>query len=326
MRIERYDDSRRSLWDAFVETSINGTLAHSRHFLSYHPADRFNDHSLLIWDDRTRLAAVIPAAEVNANGQRIMHSHPGATYGGFVVDERSNMERSRAIVAAVTDYAGSVGFNGIRMRTPERIFHRCCCEELDVAQFQAGFTVEGRELSCAVNCYRQSPETLLAQYKVNTRNAIHKSRRAGVTAERSSAIADFWSILAQNLLASHKVRPTHSLDELLRLQQLLGERMVFVGGFWRGTLISGCVLFVMNDRATHTMYMAQNYDHQQLRSLNLVMHTAINLCASRGSHYVNFGISSVPGTLGVQMNYGLEAFKRSFAGEGVLRDLWYKPL
>ena len=46
--IYRYTDSDQSLWDDFVPNANNGTLFHLRSFLSYHPCDRFVDHSLLV--------------------------------------------------------------------------------------------------------------------------------------------------------------------------------------------------------------------------------------------------------------------------------------
>lgn len=327
MRIERYNEARHQRWEDFIASSLNGTIMHTRTFLSYHPNGRFIDHSLLIWDERSKLAAVLPAAEIEHGGQRVLQSHPGATYGGLVLERDSNLERNQAIVSAVVDYAAASCFSAIRMRTSERVYLQRHCEEIDAAYFRAGFVLEGRELSCAVHCSGRSAEQLLAAYKVNARNAIHKSRREGVSARRTDAFADFWAILETNLHGSHGVRPTHTLEEILRLRALLGpDRLFLVGGFHQDTLISGSVVFVMNSRAAHTMYMAQNYAHQQLRSLNLVLHTVLSDCADRGLHYVNFGISSVPGTLGREMNYGLDAFKRSFQGEGVLRDLWYKSL
>jgi hypothetical protein len=326
MNVERFDDVEGGIWDGFVSDSLNGTLSHTRRFLAYHPPERFIDHSLIVRDDQGRIAALFPAAEVADGERKILHSHPGATYGGFVIDARSHIERNRAIVEAVCKYASEMGFHAIRLRSSEPVFHRRFCEELDAALFQARFSLEGRELSCAVNCHGRTADELLAGYRLNARNAIHKAQRSGVTAAPCDDFAAFWSILEKNLRTSHDVRPTHTLDELLRLRDLIGEQIVLIGGYWQAKLISGVVLFIMNQQAMHTMYMAQDYEYQQLRSLNLAVHAALIYCAEQGSHYLNFGISSIPGTLGMEMNRGLDAFKRSYGGEGVLRELWYKSL
>ena len=45
--IRRFIHSDEKVWDAFVASSNNGTLFHTRKFLSYHPKDRFLDHSLV---------------------------------------------------------------------------------------------------------------------------------------------------------------------------------------------------------------------------------------------------------------------------------------
>ena len=61
-KIYRYTDSDQSLWDDFVPQANNGTLFHLQSFLSYHPYDRFLDHSLLV-NKKDKLFSVFPAAE-----------------------------------------------------------------------------------------------------------------------------------------------------------------------------------------------------------------------------------------------------------------------
>src|SRR5690349_11144509 len=84
--VRRFEDVDADAWDRFVDESANGTFMHTRRFLSYHPPQRFHDHSLLFLDESQKLRAVFTAAEVLDKGRRILKSHPGATYGGLVVD------------------------------------------------------------------------------------------------------------------------------------------------------------------------------------------------------------------------------------------------
>ena len=63
-RIESYEKKYEQLWDDFVlNKSINGTFLQSRSFLNYHPEDRFEDCSLLIFNQKDNLAAVIPGCK-----------------------------------------------------------------------------------------------------------------------------------------------------------------------------------------------------------------------------------------------------------------------
>ena len=44
----QYSDEYEERWDRFVlDKSINGTILQTRRFLNYHPADRFDDNSLM---------------------------------------------------------------------------------------------------------------------------------------------------------------------------------------------------------------------------------------------------------------------------------------
>lgn len=52
MDVKEFETADTDIWDSFVERSFNGTLMHQRRLLNYHPADRFQDRSVLIRDDK----------------------------------------------------------------------------------------------------------------------------------------------------------------------------------------------------------------------------------------------------------------------------------
>ena len=81
--IRKYNISDLKSWDEFVNYSNNGTLFHLRSFLSYHIDRKFNDHSL-IFEKKGNIVAVFPAAIEATENKKILFSHPGASYGGFV--------------------------------------------------------------------------------------------------------------------------------------------------------------------------------------------------------------------------------------------------
>lgn len=313
-------------WDAFVDRSLNGTFMHSRRFLSYHPAEKFRDHSLLFHDPAGNLIAVFPAAEVDLDGKRCLRSHPGASYGGIVFGQGASAVVVRAVVDSLVLHAAEHGFQAIWMRQTERVFHQKHFEEVDAALFQAGFLLNGRELSSAAptaGCRVDEPP---AAFKQKARNAIHKALRSGISARLSDDFAAYWKILESNLRQQHGVKPTHSLEEILRLRELFPGRVELMGGFHQRELVAGTVIFFMNQAAAHTMYMAQNYDFQELRPLNLVIANGLAECARRGIPWLNYGISSIPGSGGHVLNAGLYEFKRSCGGQGVVRDIFQKNL
>ena len=63
MEVKEYDKQYKEQWEQFVPTSNNGTIFHTRKFLSYHPPERFKDNSLLFFD-KEKFIAVFTAADV----------------------------------------------------------------------------------------------------------------------------------------------------------------------------------------------------------------------------------------------------------------------
>lgn len=84
LEIKKYITEQLDLWEKIVKNANNGTLFHTRKFLSYHPPGRFIDHSLIIYK-KDKPYILFPAAEREINGKRFLVSHPGTSYGSFVV-------------------------------------------------------------------------------------------------------------------------------------------------------------------------------------------------------------------------------------------------
>ena len=81
--IKKYESSDLKNWDNFVENdSINGTIYHTRVFLSYHK-DRFIDSSIMIYHKKN-LIAVFPCCKCSDG----YYSHRGSTQGGIVIKEK----------------------------------------------------------------------------------------------------------------------------------------------------------------------------------------------------------------------------------------------
>ena len=58
--VKPYDIQYETLWDDFVENkSVNGTFLHTRRFFNYHPKNRFKDYSLIIFNEKHNISAVI---------------------------------------------------------------------------------------------------------------------------------------------------------------------------------------------------------------------------------------------------------------------------
>jgi len=112
-----YDDKKHLFWDDFVKTANNGTLFHERHFLNYHPKERFKDHSL-IFMEKSKPIALFPAVDHTEEGIRYLYSHRGSSFGGIVQPVAQSVEKNVKIVKALHAYAKREGFQRIMMTLP----------------------------------------------------------------------------------------------------------------------------------------------------------------------------------------------------------------
>src|SRR5918998_3181625 len=83
LQVVKYDAGRKREWDDFVARAKNGVFLFQRDYMEYH-ADRFTDASLLVFDEASRLVALLPASLRDD----VLSSHGGLTFGGFITDER----------------------------------------------------------------------------------------------------------------------------------------------------------------------------------------------------------------------------------------------
>ena len=137
--IYRYTDSDQSLWDDFVPNANNGTLFHLRSFLSYHPCDRFVDHSLLVYK-KGKIFSVFPAAEQEIDGKRYLVSHPGSSVGSFVVNENLSIADSIDLVKSLISYSKKSKFDGIRITMPPNLYQRRLSNYMDFSFMKNNFS------------------------------------------------------------------------------------------------------------------------------------------------------------------------------------------
>ena len=82
MIVRQYEQSDRESWNEFIESSKNGTFLFDRNYMDYH-SNRFKDNSLMIYDSKEKLVAVLPANK----RENILLSHGGLTYGGLITND-----------------------------------------------------------------------------------------------------------------------------------------------------------------------------------------------------------------------------------------------
>ncbi len=312
--IHRYTTSDESRWERFVADSNNGTLFHTRKFLSYHPPQRFQDHSLL-FEKKGKLLALFPAAERVVDQRKILWSHPGSSYGSLVVPEHLSFQDALGLAESLTRYGKTHGFSAIRLTLPPTIYNRRLSNYVDYALLHQGFTYANREVS-SILFLESSVEENLVKFKPSHRRAVRKAEKSGVIVRETDDFATFYAILKNNLRIRHGVEPTHTLDELLRLKALFPQDIRLFGAFLNDHMIAGVVNFICNRDVVLAFYISHNEDFTDVRPVNLLFYSIFDWAIRENFRVFDFGIFTVH----EEPNMGLARFKENFGASGMFRD------
>ncbi len=320
LMIEQFSGKRETQWDAFIASSRNGTLFHTRKFLSYHPADRFTDASLLFLDGE-KVVGLLPAARKTDGQEEALVSHPGASYGGLVLPLGAPMGLTGEMLTVLTEHARSEGYNKISfLRLPPTSLQREWSEDQLYWTFQQGWSMTRCEMDGAVNLVGIDKESVLQSLTGKCRNMVRQAERAKITVTLSDDFATYWSLLENVLKARHAAHPTHSLPEILKLRTLFPDGVRLLAAFMGGKMVGGTVLITINDRALYTLYMAQDYGAQQHHPMHAVLVEAMQLSIREKRTALHLGVSTEDG--GKKVNEGLFFFKESFGCRPVRRESW----
>ena len=320
LKIESFTGERESAWDDFVADSRNGTLFHTRRFLSYHPADRFQDASLLFLDGE-KIAGVLPAAKKIEDGLSTLVSHPGASYGGLVLPLGSPMNTTGEMLALLKEHARAEGYGRISLlRLPPVSLHREWSEDQQYWLYQQGWRMTRCEMDGAVDLRCLREEQVPASLTGKCRNMVRQAERGGVVVGLSDDFPAFWVLLGEVLSQRHGAKPTHTQREIQSLKSLLPGQVRLLAAKRGGALVGGIILVTIHDRALYTLYMAQDYASQQYHPMHLLLRDALCLAIREKRSVLHLGVSTEDG--GTKINEGLFFFKESFGCRPVRRESW----
>jgi len=307
-------------WDQFVDISDNGTIFHKRQFLSYHPKTRFKDASIIINNNNKKLA-IFPAVSIEVEGKRILSSHGGASYGGFVYKSDLNLKEAFGIVETTINYAKDMNFNRIQLTPPPIIYQSKYSNYIDFALVMNGFNYLKREVSSVVQLDIPKEE-LIYTYRPEARTALKKAIKAGVEIVECDKFAKYYEILKKNLKMRHNVNPTHSLEELLLLKKMFPGKIRLWGAFLGEKLIAGVCNFSANPKVVLAFYISHDEEFQEYRAVNLLFYEIMKRYKDEAYKFLDFGIF----TVNMLPNWGLARFKENFGARGIFRDTFYKDI
>lgn len=307
----------REPWTDFVQRSSNGTVFHLPAFLDYHPPGRFDNHHLIAENGEGRMVSVIPGALADREDGKWFRSYPGASYGGPVLQDDASLSLVEGLAEALISYCRRAGCRGVEMTLPPSVYSRRPSNYIDFALYNRGFTCSKRELTAVINLQRMGEEIDLA-FRESARRGIRKALKTGLRVVEDGDFSRFYPVLEGNLGDRHGVRPTHTLEELQRLKELLGPEKIrqFITENQDGEVLAGMVMFHANPRVSLAFYISHDGKHQSQRPVNLVYREVISWARQMGYSHLDLGTFTLNG----EVNHGLCRFKESFTARGIFRN------
>jgi hypothetical protein len=307
MSVTRYDPADQPRWDSFIAVSKNGTFLLNRGYMDYH-RDRFSDHSLLVYDAKGSLLAVLPG---NQEGETLF-SHGGLTYGGLICGSSMTAPVMLAIFNEILEYLLGHGIRRLVYKTIPHIYHRQPAEEDRYALFRAGARLYRRDVLSVIVLSERLPLQKRRQRKVARANSL------GLRIQVAGEFSDFWSILAENLALAHDTKPVHTLSEIQWLFDRFPENIRLHVCMEGDDVIAGAVIFD-SGRVAHVQYNAATPRGREAGALDLLFATLIEGDYEK-RHYFDFGISNE--NEGRYLNVGLVEQKEGFGARTVVHDFY----
>lgn len=307
LRRFRPDDSKA--WNRFVAEAKNGVFLFDRGFMDYH-ADRFEDHSLMIFEGEA-LLALFPA---NARDDTL-YSHQGLTYGGVISNRRMKTADMLQAFAAIRAHARAQGFRRIVYKCVPHIYHVLPAEEDLYALFRCGARLIARGVSSTIQADNRLP------FNPGRRGRIRKSQGVGEVAE-SKDFEAFVGLVAQRLAEKYDTVPVHTAAELRLLNSRFPEQIRLFAWTLDARMEAGVLVFDTG-RVVHTQYISASEFGRRSSAPDLILNHLINERYQDRS-YFDFGISTEAG--GTILNEGLIRQKEELGGRAVSYDVYEIPL
>ncbi len=305
--VRRYHSNDFSLWNAFIGSAKNATFLFHRDFMEYH-SDRFEDYSLLVFEDDF-LVAVIPA-----NGRdNELFSHQGLTYGGFVFEAKIKLGEVITIAKSVLKFLHQNQFERLQLKLIPSIYNAFFSEEIEYALFLAEAKLIRRDCLSVIDMSKPF------SFKKDRKQCVRRGEKNGLVIKEELEFEQFWNeILIPNLAQKHKVKPIHSAQEIIKLQQEFPDNIRHFNVYHNDKIVAGTTVFV-TDKVAHPQYISGNEQKNELGSLDFLYHHLIT-AVFNDKNYFDFGPSHEDN--GKKINEGILFWKESFGAKTTVQDYY----
>lgn len=308
--LRRYTASDAPLWDAFVESAKNGTFLFKRAYMDYH-SDRFTDHSLMFFDDKDRLIALLPANEK----EMTLCSHGGLTYGGFILSQKSTVAQVLQLFDATKRYLCEQGFTSLYYKQVPSCYHLCPAEEDEYALWRNGAVMTVCNISATVVL---NGNTIIPMER-RRRRGIAKAEEQHYEVKPAEQPDEFWPIMEANLKERYNASPVHSLDEMRLLMSRFPDNIRCYLSEKEGKAEAGAIVYI-TPQTVHVQYAHASATGKEEGALDILYDYLIRKYREAGYKYFDIGTSNEDG--GRYLNENLIAQKEGFGGRAIAYKQW----
>lgn len=308
MKVVLYEKKYFDMWNAFIKKAKNATFLFDRNFMEYH-SDRFDDFSLLVFDEKEKLVAVLPANRVGD----VVYSHQGLTYGGVVLTEKAKLVDVITIFKTILLFLNNQGIEKLQLKQIPSFYCNYFSDEMEYGLF----LVEAK-------LFRKDSLSVLDLNKTNfvlktRKENIRRGQKNNLEVREELNFELFWNIiLIPNLSKKHQVNPVHTIQEITLLRDSFPDNIRHFNVYFNDKIVAGTTVFIAGD-VVHPQYISGNEDKNKLGSLDFLYHYLITE-VSKGKSIFDFGISNEE--QGKKLNGGLVFWKESFGAKTVTQNFY----
>ena len=307
IEVAKYSSEMKQIWDKFIESSKNSHFMFYRDYMEYH-ADRFTDYSLMFYDEKNRLIAVLPA---NLN-ERVIYSHQGLTFGGLLLNSKATTQNVYRLFLKAIDYFKKNHIDAFIYKRMPDFYNTYPSQEDLYALFLLDAKLTRRDVSVAIDLAEPY------KYQEMRKRKIKKALKSDLMVSEESSLDEYWNLVTDVLSLNHNAIPVHTLKEIELLRARFPNKIKCFTARLNEELLAGTVIYE-NKSVVHTQYLANSDKGREIGALDLVIDHLIKK-VYKEKKYFDFGISTE--NSGRTLNEGLIAQKEGFGARAFVHDFY----
>lgn len=277
--------------------------------MEYHK-DRFDDYSLLIFDGKDRLVAILPAHKIEST----LYSHQGLTYGGLILNQKIILSEVILITKSILEYLQKNDISKLELKIIPSIYNNFPSDEMEYICFLLDAKLNRRDALAVLDISNQ-----IEISRVRKRG-IEKGKSNGLLVKEENDFTSFWNeLLIPNLKERYNANPVHSLAEITYLKSKFPNHIKQYNVYQNDKIVGGVTVFETNN-VIHPQYISGNKTfNNELGGLDFLYHYLISN-VYKNEKYFDFGISNE--NQGKQVNESLHYWKESFGARTIVQNFY----